>query len=378
MFRSAAVFFIVILLVWTAMHGYVFWRLASVPLVADHVPRPLLFALAGFLWISYVAARFLDRAQLEVIGRPMEWLGAFWLGALFLIFVCFLAADIVSGFGYLLPQLVPALRTWALAVAVVLFAIALAQGLRGPVVRSYEVNMPGLPAEQDGTVVAVVSDTHLGNMIGERWLEARLAQLEALKPDLVIMAGDIVEGDTAREAKMLPVLRRFSAPLGVWAVTGNHEFYAGLDHSLRLFEAAGWRPLRDRWVEVRPGLVIAGVDDLTARRRYRNEVGVFVDQALAGRPANAATVFVSHSPLHIDRVAGNGVGLMISGHTHNGQLWPFTYVVSRVYPLIAGRYDLGTTTAIVCRGTGTWGPRMRLWGRGEILRIVLRSRQKTT
>ncbi len=369
-------FFIVILLVWTAMHAYVFWRMASVPWIAQHIPRTILFSLAGFLWVSYIAARFLESAQLEILGRALEFLGAFWVGALFLAFICFLIVDIVTGFGLLLPRIAPALRTVALATAAVLFVIALVQGLRAPVVHSYEVSLPGLPPEQDGTVVVVMSDTHLGNMTGQRWLEARLAQIDALKPDLLIMAGDIVEGDTPREAKMLPVLRRFHAPLGVWAVTGNHEFYAGLDHSLRLFESAGWKPLRDRWFEVRPGLVIAGVDDLTARRRYRPDVGIFVDKALAGRPANTATIFVSHSPLEAARASQNGVGLMISGHTHNGQLWPFTYVVQQVYPLIAGQYDLGSATAIVCRGTGTWGPRMRLWGRGEIVRVVLRAPAK--
>ncbi len=370
-------FFIVILLVWTAMHAYVFWRLDSIPWVERHIPRVLLLAMAAVLWISYIAARFLDRAQLEIIGRPLEWIGAFWLGALFLTFICFLTADLLTGFGYLLPRWTPALRTLAVPLAALLFLISLVQGLRGPVVTSYEVSMPGLPAQQDGTVMVVLSDTHLGNIIGQRWLEARLAQMEALKPDLLIMAGDIVEGDTAREAGLLPVLRRFHAPLGVWAVTGNHEFYAGLDDSIRLFESAGWKPLRDSWFEVRPGLIIAGVDDLTARRRYRRDLGIFVDKALAGRPANAATVFVSHSPLELERAARQGVGLTLSGHTHNGQLWPFTYIVRRVYPLIAGRYALGSTTAIVCRGTGTWGPRMRLWGRGEILRIVLRSPVKT-
>ncbi len=366
-------FLVFILLVWTAMHAYVFWRVASLPWVAQHLPRTLLFAAAAALWISYIGARFLDRAGLEIIGRPLEWVGSYWLGLLFLTFVCVLATDILTGFGLLLPGWAPTARALAVPAAVVLFAIALVQGVRGPSVGRYEVPMPGLPAENDGTVVVVLSDTHLGNMIGKRWLEARLAQIEALKPDLLIMAGDIVEGDTARETTLLPLLRRFHAPFGVWAVTGNHEFYAGLDDSLRLFESAGWKPLRDRWFEVRPGLVIAGVDDLTARRRYRADIGVFVDKALANRPANAATIFVSHSPLEIERAANDGVGLTLSGHTHNGQLWPFTYIVRRVYPLVAGRYQIGGTTAIVCRGTGTWGPRMRLWGRGEILRIVLRS-----
>jgi predicted MPP superfamily phosphohydrolase len=376
MFRSAAVFFLVILLVWTGLHAYVFWRLATVPWVAQHISRALLFGLAAFLWISYLGARILDRFGLEAIGRPIEWIGAFWLGTLFLAFLCFFAVDLVTGFGHFLPRLAPAMRTFALLGTVVLVVIALAQALRAPAVREYEVTLPGLPAQLDGTTVAVVSDTHLGNMIGQDWLEARLAQVEALKPDLLIMAGDIVEGDTPREGKLLPVLRRFHAPLGVWAVTGNHEFYAGLDHSLRLFSDAGWTTLRDRWFEVRPGLVIAGVDDLTARRRFRPDIGVFVEKALANRPLNAGVVYVSHSPLQAERAAALGAGVMLCGHTHHGQIWPFGYFVRAVYPLFTGRHEIRGMTAIVGNGTGTWGPRMRLWQRGEILRVTLRSPEK--
>jgi hypothetical protein len=97
-----------------------------------------------------------------------------------------------------------------------------------------------------------------------------------------------------------------------------------------------------------------------------------VRQALAGRP-QGATIFLSHSPQWAETAARAGVGLMLSGHTHGGQIWPFDLVVRRAYPLLAGRYQVEGMTILVCRGTGTWGPRMRLWRPGEILRVVLRS-----
>jgi predicted MPP superfamily phosphohydrolase len=223
----------------------------------------------------------------------------------------------------------------------------------------------------DGTVVAVATDMHVGETISAKWLSRRVDQIQALRPDLIILAGDVVEGD-AGEGELLPVFRRLSAPLGVYAVTGNHEFYAGVESSVRFLESAGVRVLRDRWVELRPGLVIAGVDDLTARRQYGRDDN-FVRQALAGRPNPAATIFVSHTPWHADKACDAGAGLMLSGHTHGGQIWPFGYVVRARYPLVAGKYDLRNTTVIVCRGSGTWGPRMRLWRRSEILRITIRA-----
>jgi hypothetical protein len=130
--------------------------------------------------------------------------------------------------------------------------------------------------------------------------------------------------------------------------------------------------LRDRWVELRPGLVLAGVDDLTARRQF-GEHGSFVQQALAGRPNPATTIFISHTPWQVDKASDAGASLMFSGHTHAGQIWPFGYLVKLQYPFVSGRYDLGSMTLFVCRGTGTWGPRMRLWRRGEILRVTIRA-----
>jgi predicted MPP superfamily phosphohydrolase len=130
--------------------------------------------------------------------------------------------------------------------------------------------------------------------------------------------------------------------------------------------------LNNRWVEIRPGFVLAGVADLTVSRRSDPQ-GDIVTQVLEGRPSGA-TVFLSHSPWQAERAAAAGVGLMLSGHTHGGQIWPFGYLVRRVYPLIGGRYDVDGATVIVCRGTGTWGPRMRLWRPSEILRVTLKKK----
>jgi hypothetical protein len=239
--------------------------------------------------------------------------------------------------------------------------------------------MAGLPAERDGTVLVEVSDLHLGSLLGSSWLDRRLEQLGALHPDLVVVVGDLIDGNAGRVERLLPRLQRLHAPLGVWAVTGNHEYYAGIDRSVKLMADAGYRVLRDGWAEVAPGLVLAGVDDLTARRQFAprgTEAGPFLegrlDAALAGRPGGA-TVLLSHTPWLAERAARSGVGLMLSGHTHDGQIWPFGYLVALQYPYLGGAYDVGAMRLIVCRGTGSWGPPIRLWRRSEIVRIVLRS-----
>lgn len=363
-------FFAVFIAIWVGVNAYVFWRASSVPFVA-RVPRWAYVALAVLLASSYILARILYRFAPAVLVSPLEWLGANWMGAVFLAFFALLAVDVATGFGFFFRERVPALRTGALAVAAVFSVVAVLQALRPPVIREHEVRLKGLPPERDGTTVALLSDLHLGTLLGKRWISARIDEVNALKPDLVILCGDILEGDSRREGDFGPYLARFEARLGRYAVTGNHEFYAGLEESIRILEGAGFTVLRDRAVEVAPGLVLAGVDDLTARRQYGLDGGP-VKRALEGRPAGA-TVFLTHSPWKADEAARAGVGLMLSGHTHAGQIWPFGYLTRMQYPLLEGRYEVGGMTVLVGRGTGTWGPRMRLFRPSEILLVTLRA-----
>lgn len=364
--RSALIislFLSVVLIIWAGLHAYVFWRIAGVPVVARHVPAWALIAVAVFLWASLPAGRLLAGPTFAV--RALEWIGGYWLGILFLAFVCLLAADLATGFGFWWKSHAPSLRGWALAAAAVLSAIALVQALRAPVVRDYEVRLAGLPADADGLTLVVVSDVHLSEMEDADWMSARVAQVQALRGDLIAVVGDVDEShaDPGRDARLASVLRELHAPLGVWAVLGNHDVYAGVDASVRFFEASGFRLLRNEWKEARPGLVIAGVDDVGD-----------VDKALAGKPAGEAAVLLSHRPRLAAEAARDGAGLMLCGHTHGGQIWPFGYVVSLLnHGMLVGRYDVDGMPVIVGRGTGTWGSRMRLWWRGEILRITLRA-----
>jgi len=364
-------FLFIILTIWGVMHLYVFWRLASVAWVTAHVSRQVLVTVAVVLWASYPAARILDSWGFAAVARPLEFAAATWIGMLFLLFAAVLVADVVTLGGCLTPNLLAKTPVWALIAASVLSVVGLVQGLRAPVLRDYEVRLAGLPPERDGLVLVQISDMHLGTLINGDWMARLVKRVNDLQPDLVVVVGDVVDGKVDRVERLRPVLARLRAPLGVWTVTGNHEYYAGVERCVQLFEDAGYKVLRDGWAEVAPGLVLAGVDDLTARQQFGRD-GRPVEKALAKRPSGAA-ILLSHSPWQADLAAKLGAGLMLSGHTHNGQLWPFSYLVRLRYPLLGGRHEVNGMPVIVCRGTGTWGPRMRLWLPGEIVRIKLRS-----
>ena len=357
-----------LLAAWTLLQLYVFGRAWTVPAIRRRIPRAAYLGVATALWAFFALGRLLGHGAQWRGATQVELLGLSLLATLFLCATALLAVDLVTGFGFLMRRRSLALRSWALAAGMALALVALVQGLRPPVVEPYEVRVPGLAANLDGTVILALSDLHLGSLLDGAWLDARVAQVDAEKPDLVALLGDLVEGHGAAEGALLRRLSRIRAPLGVWAVTGNHERFTSGDGTL---ERAGLRVLHDHGEEIAPGLFLAGIDDLTSRRRS-GVAGDPVNAALTRRPPNA-TILLSHSPLETEAAARADVGLMLAGHTHGGQVWPFGYLVRLSYPLLAGRFQVGAMTVLVSRGAGTWGPRMRLWSPGEILRVTLRA-----
>jgi predicted MPP superfamily phosphohydrolase len=366
-----ALFLVIVLGTWTLMHVYVLWRAWSLPGLATPAAHRAFAAAAVFLWLSYPLGRIAAHFVPRILAYPLEFLGAVWMGALFLALSALLAVDAVTLFGLLLPRWAPLLRLAAFCAAGLLSAAALIQGLRPPVLRQAEVALPGLDRSLDGTVLVQISDVHLGTLLGARWTAAITTVLDRAKPHLILVTGDLIDGDAAAVAPLVPALRAWKAPLGTYFVTGNHEFYAGLDRCIPLVESAGMTVLRDRAQEIAPGLVLAGVDDLSAWRQFRMD-GDPVARALENHPPGVL-VFLSHSPLEAEKAASLGAGLMLSGHTHDGQICPFGLLVRVFYPFLRGRYAVGGMTLLVSRGSGTWGPPMRLFAPCEVWRITLRT-----
>jgi hypothetical protein len=280
-------FLTIALLIWTTMHVYVFWRAKSVPVISRFVPRYIVVVLACFLWASYILSHIFDHFHVRPVARILETIGAEWFGIIFLLLVSLLFVDLITLFGRLWPRYALLLRGWALVAAGLLSLIAFVQGHRAPVVEKYEVRLPNLRHELDGTVVVLASDFHLGTLVQKDWLEARIRQIEAEHPDMIVLAGDIVEGEDPSEAELLSSLRMLHARLGVWSVTGNHEFDEENENKPGVIEKDGVQVLHDRWAEVQPGLIVAGVDDLTSRHR-QGHTGNSIEKALQGHPAKAA------------------------------------------------------------------------------------------
>jgi len=361
-----------ILLTATAlMVGYIFWRMGDT-LLLDRLSWPIRLGLGVLSWVFVWFGRVFGHGHDGQWAPIIELAGMNLLVIIFLTFVTLLFVDIITGFGFFLPRIAPKLRGAAVLAGLLLSGLAMVQGLRAPVITEYEVALPGLPGDLDGMVIAGLSDLHIGSQLDTDWLKARIEQTMAMQPDMIVLLGDIFEGHSLDSDALLPVLRTLRAPLGVFAVQGNHEQYGREGNPMQLMADAGFNVLLNQWQSPASGLTMAGVEDLTIHSHMAAPTDP-ITETLTKRPTGA-TILLSHTPLRTAEAGAKDVGLMLSGHTHAGQVWPFGYLVRLRYPLLEGRHEVDSMTVIVCRGTGMWGPRMRLWEPSEILRITLRSK----
>ena len=366
------VFFSIVLGIWLLFHLYVGWRLWSLPLFGGRAGhRALLIGLA-LGYIAYPLGRILYHHGLPRIGTVLEYAGGVWMGVVVLLFCAFVVVDLLTLFGLVLKPWVVSMRTVAVVAALVLSVVAWIGGLVRPRTVELEVVLPNLPAAADGLVIAHLSDLHLGSLIGERRLRSVIEQIDAMKPDLIAVTGDLVDGDVGTVETLVPQLKTLTAPLGVFAILGNHEIYAGADRCRTLMRDSGFIVLDSAAVEVVPGVWIAGVPD-SGRGPGTDGLDGALETAFAGVGEDSAVIYLQHAPGNEASAAAAGAGLMLDGHTHGAQIWPAHFVVRRIYPHMAGVRKVGDMTQVVSRGAGRWGPPMRLFAPSEIYRITLRN-----
>ena len=268
-----------------------------------------------------------------------------------------------------------------------------ALGARNPRITEYEVGFDTLPAAFDGYRIALVSDIHFGPGIGDDFLHQLVDRVNAESPDLVVLAGDLIDGvpkylgdDLARE------LRRFEAPDGVVIVTGNHEFYSGvIAEWMAYFEGLGGTQPRIRLLSndgfriERGGqfIDVLGINDQQAVPPYRPDLDLAVkrlaDSVRDGQSVatDGFRVLVAHRPstavTYRPVLERQGVDLLLSGHTHGGQLWPMRYVILLDQPALFGVHEIGGVRVVISRGAGAWGPPVRVGSDPEVPIITLRS-----
>jgi predicted MPP superfamily phosphohydrolase len=238
-----------------------------------------------------------------------------------------------------------------------------------------ELSLERCPESLDGFRILQLSDVHLGPILGRAFASELVERSNALTPDLVAVTGDLVDGGVRQLAGEVAPLAGLRARHGVFFVTGNHDHYSGARSWTQKVRELGMRPLRNERVEIRDGnscFDLIGVDDHHGSH-FASDGGEDLDTALAGRDPQRPAILLAHDPSTLKRASELGIDLQISGHTHGGQIWPFGYLVRLAIPFVAGRFTRHGAQLYVSRGTGFWGPPMRLFAPAEITEIVVRA-----
>ncbi|MBB3036303.1 hypothetical protein FHU29_000737 [Hoyosella altamirensis] len=243
-----------------------------------------------------------------------------------------------------------------------------------PRVTTTVVDLEGLPAEFDGIRVAVVADLHVGPSLGAGFTQKVVDLINEQDPDLIVMTGDLIDGTVDKVGADIASLAELEAPLGIFAVSGNHEYYSDdVNAWLDYWESLGITVLRNEHATISLGdeeIDIAGVHDYDAPEPDPADMAA----ALEGRDPTGFVMLLAHQPLHSGEAAERGVDFQISGHTHGGQIWPFHYAVQAVHDTaLVGLDRVGATTLYTTSGAGAWGPPVRVGAPPEIPILELRS-----
>lgn len=375
-------FLVIALTIYGLINYYVAHRGAQA--LAAHPRAQTVFVIVYIaLALSYPLGRTL-RAVFEDL--PASWLdhvGAMHIVLMLYGFLGVVLIDfvrLVNAFLPFLPKAVTANpgRTGlvlfvALAGATVLTIIGGTLNSLRPRIRDLEVHLPRRTGTAERMTAVLVSDLHLGSIVGPSRLEKIVGRIKALGPDVVFMPGDIVDESVTerREAELSAVMKALEPPLGLFACPGNHETYAGLERTLACYRNCGLTVLQDQAVRVGGAFVLIGRRDPSSLKRGERRLAIRDIVARDGLDDSLPLLLLDHQPAHLEQAEQAGVSLQLSGHTHAGQIFPLDLINRLVWELNWGGLTKGSTQYYVSSGVGTWGPPVRTGSRPEIVRLTL-------
>lgn len=362
--------FALFILLYGGMHYYIYRRL-SLLLPAAH--WLLALALVFLVMAPFITAALVQRG-LTGLAVPLAWAGYTWMGFAFLFFFSALAADAVrvgvnavsrgvgGPTGFVLPTLPMVLLALLVAVGATVFGYFAARQVR---IARVDVPSAKIPENANPLRVVQISDLHLGLLTRTSQIQRLVDTVDALHPDIVVSTGDLIDVQPDHLSRFAALLAKLHPPLGKYAVTGNHEAYAGLNKALTVTREAGFMLLSERDVSAGP-IIVRGVDDPAVLHQLKsNPASPAGDSAATDR----FVLLLKHQPMVDHRLLFD---LQLSGHTHGGQIFPFGLFTRLAYANGPGLHNVGNGAWLyVSRGTGTWGPPIRVLAQPEVTVFVL-------
>lgn len=337
-----------------------------------------------FLASTFILGKILESVHSSVLSDILNIIGGFWMGFMLYGFLFLILSDIISLLlripGVINSSNIMIFRKWSFLSMLIISFFLITGGFINaiiPKVRTYDITINKVAGGLSALKIGAVSDIHLGSIIRKRSIRILSNILKKENPDIVLLLGDIVDGEIG------PVLRDdllqyFTCPKcneGLYAITGNHEFIGGAKRTIPYIESKGIRILKDEVITVNGGIQLIGRLDRDSKRFYGKE-RKSLQELMSGIDTSRPIILLDHQPFNLSETEKYGIDLQLSGHTHNGQLWPLNYLTARIYELSYGYLKRGNTNYIVSSGYGLWGPRIRSGSRSEVLIINLNFKTK--
>jgi uncharacterized protein len=370
------IFFLIVFTVYFLTNLYLFLKVFK---VIPHGNSYRLIYSVIFIVIAsaFIIGKILERSHSSVLSDILNIIGGFWLAFMLYGFILFLLGDIIQPLmrltGLLSVQNIPLFKQWTIILTLIISSVLITGGFINaviPAVKKYDITINKTAGNIKNLRIAAVSDIHLGSIIRKRSIRKLSGMIRDSKPDIIFLLGDIVDGE------MGPVLRGdllsyFTWPEtreGLYAITGNHEFIGGAAVTIPYIEKKGIRILKDEVVTIDGGIQIIGRIDRDGWR-FNKAQRLPLDSLVHKTDSTKPVILLDHQPLNLEEAEKAGVDLQLSGHTHNGQMWPLNYITSMIYEVSYGYKKKGKTQFIVSSGFGIWGPRIRSGSRSEVLLI---------
>lgn len=371
-------FLVSFFLLYSTLHFYVFLKFKhAYPL--GKVTGICITIFMLIMVFAPVAVRLIEKTGHDDFARSMAYIGYTWMVVLFLFFSVSICIDFLRLCVYLVgliskidvSRFIHADRyffvvPFVCALLITPYGFYEATQIR---VKKITIKTPKIQKKVGTLRIVQVSDVHIGLIIGKKRMEQIADTIRDIKPDILVSTGDLVDGRFNKLKTSIEPLKRINPPYGKFAITGNHEYYAGIDASIDFMEQAGFEVLRGRGVNVGDIINIAGIDD-AAGGNFTNNF-IYERALLLSLPQEKFTILLKHRPV-VDQGAVDLFDLQLSGHTHKGQIFPFRYVVKIFFPLYTGFHKISDKSNLyTSSGAGTWGPPMRFLAPPEITVIEL-------
>ncbi len=370
----------IITVIFTLVSSITYYLLKHILLIVPTYPGLKIFVIAAFAIAAYgfLLGRIIERFWISWVTDSLIWLGSLYLAFGWLCFWLFLGLDIVQGLGHLfhypLPSSIELLSIKVIILTVTILMIVGFIQANTTRIKKLDITIQKkspLPNQAPTLKLVVVTDIHLGTIIGRRHVKKLNRLIEKIDPAILLLPGDVVDEDIRPVIRqdLGELLKSLHPTYGTYSVTGNHEYIGGVEHAVKYLQEHNIRVLRDEWLEV-CGLQIVGREDISSRR-FTLQKRKSLDEILVGIDFNKPVILLDHQPSRLNEAQSAGVDLQLSGHTHHGQMWPISLLTKRIFEVSWGYLRKGKTQYYVSCGFGSWGPPIRLGSHSEIIELNL-------